>query len=213
VSRYPQTPQAVVVAPAGGYGVPDPDDACRVTTWLVDDRGAIHRYPAGTRWEPVQPDWDEIADRGDRTAARQMWYATVYHVWRRRIVDEINADPATARARFAAQHPAYAATEAARKAALDARRLRQLQAEAARRRGQAALAALLAAGGASTSAIARHLGASRPTARLRLAAGRLAWAADQAAATAALTQYLQPAGDPSALVARLTAAAGMGAAQ
>jgi transposase-like protein len=213
VSRQPQTPQPVVTAPAGGYAVPDPDDAMTMTTWLVDERGAIHRYPANQRWEPVQPEFDQIADRGDRTAARQMWYRDVYHAWRRQVIDEISRDPATARARFAAKHPEYAATEAARRAVLIERRLRELKAEAERRRGQAALAALLADGGASTSAIARHLGAARSTTALRITAGRLLWVSDRAAARAALTQYLEPAGDPAALVARLLAAAGMGASQ
>ncbi len=50
----------------GHYAVPDPDQRSRLTAWQVDRRGTLHRYPPGTRWEPVCPRLDHIDDRDER---------------------------------------------------------------------------------------------------------------------------------------------------
>lgn len=164
-----------VSAPAGGYAVDDPDQPGRLTAWQVDDKGVIHRYPPGVRWEPMTPSFDHLPDRAERKTARERWYRDRYFPWKRRVIAAIDADPDRARAAFAAAYPMTAMRDDLRREL--AERARQL------RRGQDAFAALRHAHGAPINQLRREFGwRSWATAKARVEAGRALWAQDPDAA-------------------------------
>lgn len=179
--------------PAGYYAVPDPDCPTRMTAWTVDERGALHRYPNGKRWEPISPGFKQLP-QSERKAAADHWYATVYRGWKIAVIGAINAAPDRATEAFTAAYPNVATDEAAE-------RQRVATARAARL-AHDLLAAALAARGTSISETARTMGTARSTARARIAVARQLATTDPGAARdilasrfALLGRESLPAGD------------------
>lgn len=177
---YLRPPLPPVTAGPGYYATPDPDAPGILTAWEVDTRGELHRYPVGTRWEPRCPPFDEV-ERAERRAARARWYEVTYFPWKIAVIEQINADPAAARAAFTRRYPQVAAKEALRARERERRELHRAVDEL--------LAAVRAERGVSVAAIARQIGTAWQTATNRIVAGRAAWAADPAAAEQLLTRW------------------------
>ncbi|MEV4511384.1 hypothetical protein AB0K00_20705 [Dactylosporangium sp. NPDC049525] len=198
-------PAVTVGAVTGGFAVPDPHDPDTMTYWWCDV-GVMTPYPFGTRWAPLPPRFG-AASRDERRELRNDWYSEVYWPWKVQVADTILADLASARARFAAAYPTVTLvkppTVARRSAAERA---------AADRRAEALWAAVHAGSGQSVRAVARELDCSWATARSRVTAGSVAWAADPAAARQLLIdRYTPVAGrvDVPQLIDRLLAGAGL----
>lgn len=173
-------------AAAGYYAVEDPAVPGRLTAWQVDRAGQLHRYPSVQRWEPMPPEFREIPEHHDRSAARDRWYLTTYRPWKVAVIDAISADPVTAAEEFRAAYPtAPAEVQAVRQRKNLARR-----SDIAERRRRARLAedlvtALLIARGETISAAAERIGRARSTVRDRVASAY--------AAVPAAREYLPPA--------------------
>jgi hypothetical protein len=168
-----------------------------MTGWKVDSAGGLHRFPPDQRWEPRCPQFADIPHGIDRKEARNAWYRAVYYPWKRRVVAQVNANPAAAAREFARRYPQEFARrylqEFARQAVVanaQAERKREDVARQQRRRVDEMLAAVLANRGRSISGVAQVLEiGSRKTARGRIAAGREAWAADPVGARAELVAH------------------------
>lgn len=85
----------------GTFAVPDPDDPDRMTFWTAGG-GRLNPWPDGMRWAPLPPKFD----RSDPDRKQQVddFYAEVYHPWKRRVIDAINADREAATERFQEFH-------------------------------------------------------------------------------------------------------------